>query len=248
MSPIRTIRFRSFLTRLAHLCFLPALLAGPRPAAAAAIQLGWNDCGFATARGKSFSCGTTTGTDVLVASFIPPGGMNQFLGLVGTLEVQTAQSTLPPWWELQGPGACRAGSLSASFDFAGYAGCADFWASRNVMGGMSYDAQYEGANRGRIRVICAVPEDQRGPVAANSEFYAFRLSFNHAKSSGAGACAGCAEPACISLTAMLLSQPAGVGDHTLTASGGNALVTWQGGTCASATRTGTWGKLKSIYR
>jgi len=238
----------SMLARIALVLAFLAPIAGPRPAAAAAIQLGWDDCGLASARNKSFSCGVTTGADVLVATFVPPGGMNQFLGLVGTLEVQTAQATLSPWWQLQGPSACRAGALSASYDFSAYSGCADFWANRNAMGGLNYDAAFEGANRGRIRVICAVPEDLRGPVDASTEYYAFRLTFSHARASGAGACGGCADAACISLTAMLLSQPAGVGDYTLTANGGNALVTWQGGTCASGTQTGTWGKLKSIYR
>jgi hypothetical protein len=241
-------RFRRALVVLrASLLAAPALLAaGPR-AHAAGIFLNWDDCGIGGSRNKTFACATTTASDVLVASFVPPGGMSRYLGLYGTIEIQTAQPQLPDWWQLQG-GGCRAGSISYSCDFSSYSGCSDFWSTRNALGGMNYEGAFQGANRGRVRVIYAVSENQAGSISAGDEYYAFRIIFNHAKSTGSGSCAGCSEPACITFTSLLLSQTAGAGDNTLTASGGSALVTWQRSTCASGTQTGTWGKLKSIYR
>ena len=248
MSPALPRFRRALVVTRASLLAAVTLLGTAPGAHAAGLFLNWDDCGIGGSRNKTFSCAVTTASDVLVASFIPPGGMSRFLGLYGTIEIQTAQPQLPDWWQLQGSGACRAGSISYSGDFSAYSGCADFWSTRNALGGMNYQGAYMGTNRGRVQVIYAVSENQAGSISAGDEYYAFRITFNHAKSTGAGSCAGCSEPACITFTSLLLSQPAGSGDNTLTATGGAALVTWQRSTCASGTQTGTWGKLKSIYR
>jgi hypothetical protein len=223
------------------------LAFGPGAARASGFNLAWDDCGTAGQKSRVYACSPNTGVHKLVASFVPPPGVNQLAGIEASLQVQSNGATLPSWWQFQGPGACRLGAISVGFDFSGMTSCSDYWAGR-AFGGMDYTPSYGGANRGLIRMVCAIPDDQLSAVNSSTEYYAFTLTINHSRSSGPGSCAGCLDAVCITMTDILIAQPAGMGDYTLTSAVNNASVAWQSDACEGAARTGTWGKLKRLYR
>jgi hypothetical protein len=223
-------------------------------ATAAGINLAWNDCGTNGVISASFPCNTNSGAPFqLFASFIPPAGLNEFLGLSAQIDITTGTPSLVDWWAV-GTGQCRQGGLSTDFNFvAGPFSCADFYAGA-AAGGFAYDAGYGTPNRGRLRVQCAVPFDNRGPVDSGTEYYALRVLLTRAKTTGATTCAGCPEPACIVLNEVQLFQPpAAQNDPVLTAPANSNYALWQataipGCPLSTPSRKSSWGQVKSLYR
>jgi hypothetical protein len=74
-------------------------------ASAAGINLAWDDCGEAGTELRKFACDVNSGTPfALVASFVPPAGVAEFLGLSATLMVESDAEILP---DLSGHGSYR---------------------------------------------------------------------------------------------------------------------------------------------
>jgi hypothetical protein len=238
-----------------HALALLLLIACPLRARAGSggIDLSWDDCGAFGALQKTFACGGSSGRFVIVASAIAGTAMPKLVGHTAVLQVQASGSVLPAWWQL-GAGGCRSGTPSAilaDFDFTAGGGCADPWGG-SAMGGLSYEASYGGANRARIRTVCAIPGSTS--ISGTDEYAFFKLSIATA---GSGSCGGCSEGACIVLDSIELDQTKGAGDYTLTTPISRNWVQWQsgarpadssGGVCAGAVQTAkTWGGLKSLY-
>src|SRR5439155_23888714 len=133
-------------------------------ASATGINLSWNDCGLAGTQTQTFACNANTGANILVASFVPPPNVNEFVGLSSEIDISTGQATLPDWWK-HGTSECRGTTgLSVSFDFtSGPFSCADFY-SESAAGGFAYDVGFEGPDRARLRIQGAVPFESRAPV------------------------------------------------------------------------------------
>jgi hypothetical protein len=223
-------------------------------AAAEGINLSFNDCGTNGARFATFNCLSNTGTPFpAIASFIPPAGLTEFLGLNAQVDLTTA-GPLPAWWQ-HGATSCRGtGGLSVSFDFtSGPFSCADFF-SGQAAGGFLWESGFGAPNRARMRVTCAVPFDNRGPVDENTEYYAFRISLQRAKSVGTGSCAGCEQQACMVLNEIQLYQPPELGsDPIITNPAPENHVTWQSATVADCplstpAQNKSWGQVKTLYR
>ena len=241
-------------SRLRRFVLALALSALAAPAFASGIGLRWGSCEGASNR--NFACDENNGTDVLVASFSPPGGVGALSGVAAWGHISAAQGSVPPWWQLSSADGCRGSSLAASFLFFGETECDDPWNGQG-MGGIAY-VRADGQGMGFL-VAVAVSASLVQPVAAGRTYSAFKLIINHDQSTGAGSCAGCQTPVCITLDRMILGQPneSGYRDVELTQgmsglSGGAAnVVTWQGGTpsCgAGGPKASTWGKLKERYR
>jgi len=212
------------------------------------VNLAWNDCGIYGSANRAFACNTNTGINQLFVSFEPPVTMYQLDAMELVMAVSTSNyTTLSPWWHMETAG-CRAGSLTAGFDFVGGPfNCADVWAGQ-ASGGSDYTASYYGVNRSRIRAVCAVPYGLQ--VDPGTEYYGMTIRFNNAKTVGTGSCPGCVEGACFSIISAKLYQPAGVGDYLLSP-GQQTMATWNGGSpfdCVVPTRTKSWGQIKSLYR
>ncbi len=233
------------------------LTLGASLASAAGINLSWNDCGTFGTQNTTFACNSNSGAPfILIGSFIPPAGVDQFLGESAQMDIKTDQATLPDWWA-HGTGFCRSTTgMSVSFDFtAGPFTCADFFVGA-AAGGSAYDVGFGTPNRGRLRVTCAVPIDNRGPVDASTEYYAFKVSLLRAKTTGAGSCAGCANSACIVLQDIQLFQPPDQNnDPDITSPANRNYATWQlpvdgpaGCVLSTPTKSRTWGQVKSLYR
>lgn len=239
---------------LAVLC-----VAGVAPATAqtTGINLRWTDCSTAGADNMAFACDVNTGAPfTLVGTFVPPSGVNQFVGFEAVVDVGSNSDPIGDWWRVQ-PGGCRAGAALASFDFTiGPFTCTDPFGGQ-AFGGLDFTPQPTGTtlpapltNKGRFKVAAAVAPP--GIVlTGGTEYYAFLLRL--LRTNTLTCTGGCAEAACIRLNSILVAQPAGVGNFFLTAppAGGDQDVTWQGAgaDCAAVpVQNRTWGEVKHLYR
>jgi len=224
-------------------------------ASAAGINLSWNDCGTNGVPAMTFDCASNSGVPfTMIASFIPPAGVNEFLGVSSQIDITISDATVPAWWQ-HGTGMCRSTSgLSTSFDFTGGPfNCADFSAGQ-AAGGFAYDVGFGQANRARLRIQYAVPFDNRGPVDASTEYYSYKVNLQRAKSTGTGNCPGCNEAACIVLNSIQLFQPPeDLNDPEIDNPASSNYVTWQaasvpGCPLSTPTHNSSWGQVKSLYR
>jgi len=233
------------------------LVLGASVASAAGVNLSWNDCGLAGQLNATFACNTNTGLPFpAIASYVPPAGVDQFLGLSAQIDITTDQPNLPDWWK-HGTGQCRGTTgLTVSFDFtSGPFTCADVFGGQ-AAGGFAYDVGFGSPARARFRIQAAIPADTAVPIDPSTEYYAFKANFARGKTTGTGSCAGCTNSACIVLNEIQLFQPLEAGnDPQITNPADRDYVTWQappsgpaGCPLTTPTRSTTWGQVKSLYR
>ena len=133
---------------------LLAFVLVPMAHAGDELYLRWDNClGDGGAYNKAFACDTNSGEDVLVASFRLGQTAVQVNGLEIAVDITVIGATLPSWWGY-GTGACRQGSLNASFTApVTSSACVDAWTSRQAAGGISYVYPYSGypPNAARLR-------------------------------------------------------------------------------------------------
>jgi hypothetical protein len=255
---------------------LLVLCVAPAARAADELYLRWDNCyGDGGAYNKVFACDTNSGTEVLVGSF-RLAATAAFSAIEIKVDLATFGPEMPSWW-LMGSSFCRsASSLSASFSPpATSIACLDPWTELGgAFGGFNEDAL--GFGIARFRGIVALPAGITYTAQAGQEVFAFQLRINHARTVGAGSCAGCSTPICIGwgegrFNTGQTSFVFIVGANT-PENGSN--VTWQTGavattidpcpqprspncmlsafymSCQSVTpaRAPTWGAIKSLYR
>jgi hypothetical protein len=226
-------------------------------AAAQGMNLAINDCSIGGAvAAPANTCTSNSGVAMsMIGSAVAPAGMNQVVGIEAYIDGQTNQASLSPWWTLDG---CRNGALTFNFDFTiSPTNCADFWAGA-ASGGGGISPIHTAPNRFQIKLIAATPTEN--PIAPDLEYYLFRASISKAKTVGTGSCAGCTDAACLVMNRLVIAQPAGVGDVTITTPIVSNYVTYGGGAvgggpnggtgCPGATpsQNRTWGQVKSLYR
>jgi hypothetical protein len=231
-----------------------------QPSLAQGVNLAWTDCAAFGTVDKAFACNVSTGSPhAMVASASAPTGIDLFTGFAVVLDVKSSTDPLPDWWKMRNdatvPGQCRNGAITASADFTSNSNCADPFAGAGVggiaafrVGGPNYDDQ----TRIRITLAFALPAGQEIPLTPGTEYYVAKINISNAKTTGAGACGGCATPMSITLNGVQFAQPAGApgGDKWVTDPLVNRTITWQGGIGAPALATTrpTWGQVKSLYR
>jgi len=241
------------MRRLLLLTTLLMLLVARPAHGQSGINLSWSDCGSNGAFSRTFACDTNSGTQTLVASFVSGVDLNQLTGIAGVIDLCTMTPVLPSWWQMKNPGTCRPNALSVDFDFtSGPGNCADYWQGQAV-GGIHYAMGAAwGFNGARILTVAAIPGSAVSPLDGETEYYAFRITIRNDASTGAGACSGCGEPACIVLNSVELTQPAGVGDYFISSPYMSYYVQWQGPVfdCPFVvpTRAPSWGQIKAMYR
>ena len=238
------------------------LLTAASSTFAQGINLYWNDCSQGGLTNRNFACNSNSGSNAMVASFDPPNGITKLVGSSALIELQTASTPLPSWWQLSASG-CRAGSLRLDLSAPASGFCFDYWSSA-AMGSFAYLAGADAnPSRARITVSFGIPEAMAGAVETGTEYYAFRLIMDNSNSVGPGACTGCLAPACIVLTAMWLYQPAGLANYRICNPHTSNYVTWQGGAIggigcppvdqpwpcdATPALRRSWGLVKGLYR
>lgn len=244
---------------------LVALSAASSVIAAPGINMAWTDCrGDGGVTNRAFACASNTGSNTMVVSYVAPAGVTGLTGNELVVDVISTTSPLPAWWQYKNASTCRQTALSANFTAPGsIVNCVDYWSGQAAGGIGAYTQVAPGggwtiplgveAQHARMVIAIAVPAGAVGPIDADVEYFSANIVFNNTKTVGTGACAGCADPVCIVLNSVKLTQAVGIGDFTLTtptAVGAN-LVTWQGtgADCnAVPVRNATWGAVKSLYR
>ncbi len=233
-----------------------ALLALSATAAAAAdIQVAWNDCKIdGGAASKTSACTSDGGlAGRLVVSYTPTASIPDFVAIDGTIDLQDDIGPMPPWWDLKNVGACRQTAASIGinvFNLPNSFTCADTWD-----GGASATGLFTGYALGygapdRARAVFAIARGASNPtaIAQGTNYFGWYWQIINVNTSS---CAGCSDPVAIWSPTMTLSGVSSVAPVVLSASpdDGESCVSWNGGSCnATPTQATTWGKVKAMYR
>jgi hypothetical protein len=227
-------------------------------------NLRWDHCyGDGGALNKSFACDTNSGTETLVASFVPAWDIANVSGIEIVMNLASASALLPAWWQYKNAGTCRQGSLVASSAPVDpvVTNCPD-WAAGQQAGGLAaYKIGLMGPNTARILTVWAVPQQSLRFLSAGQEYFAQKLTIDHANTVGTGACVGCTTPVCIVLQSVNMTTPNIVNDRWLSGPANQTdsdYATWQGGVgvtsplgsgCPGATpaKQRTWSEVKALY-
>lgn len=245
------------LRRLACLAPLLVVLAAS-PAAAAGAGIRWNSC--LGESNRNFACDRSTGSEALVGTFQAPASMSM-MAADAFVRITVAESDMPGWWTMWGNGSCRPGAATFSADVSAETDCDDPWQG-NATGGFGLRSLDD---RGLLLAITmAVPRTAPVSISGGQTYAFFRITIQHTRSMGAGACAGCNTPACITLESALLyphreEMNPGSPDPRLVeltegiagVGGAGNIVTWQGGTptcTAGARKSSSWSDLKRRFR
>jgi hypothetical protein len=251
------------------LLFATAVAFGVATSARAGeVNLRWNECwGDGGVQNRVFACDRNTGSEVLVASFVPFFDFPQMTGDEFVVDFATASTPLAQWWWFLDAGNCRQSSMALVSDPPASAVACSDWDEAQAGGlfaGFTFNIFLPSA--GRITGMHWMRDGLSAPVLAGHEYHAFTLVINHQKTVGDGACGGCTLGACIAFRSFRMTSPDPQFDQRLSlgnqpGSAHDAMVTWQGGTgvvspapgglsCPAATpaKNSTWGAVKSLYR
>lgn len=229
-------------------------------AQASGVGLRWNAC-YGEGTGefvRAFACNTNAGGERVVGSFSSPVDVAQIAGLEITVDVSTClfvvgdpcPSELPEWWKFHEAGACRMGSLGVTFgNDPGNVHC-QTWGPGGPTGGITA-YQFGFPNTSSARLVLDVASDPATPgaVLAEHEYTAFTLEIDHQATVGPGACGGCQQSVGLVFGELRILPPIAANEVVLWApidTFNSNLVYWQ--TQPVATRRGTWGALKALYR
>ncbi len=222
--------------------------------AQAGLNLYWNGCSVDGATAATFACNTNSGSNFMYGSVVLGVDMTDYLGTSAVVDMTFESGAIPDWWAVNA-GGCRANSASMSFDPNNNAtGCTtDIWNFNNPTPVTTVQTGIHGANWVRLNGAAAIPAGSEIPLNADgTEYWVFRISINHQKTAGTGACAGCDIPACIVLNECKLQTPLGAHDQQLTQESTNRWLTWNGTptNCPASTPAlnRTWGAVKNLYR
>jgi hypothetical protein len=170
-------------------------------------RLAWSACrgdgGDVTA---TFACNTNAGAEYLVGSFIAPADIPSLTGFDAEVWiVGDAGDPIANWWRLES-GGCHApssGLVDPTYEVClPPGGGAASWSFISA-------AEYSGTSSPfRNVVVVRVSGAVAQPVGvdAGTEYELFTLKIPHTKTTGAGSCAGCAEPAVLMLDWVYLRQ------------------------------------------
>ena len=223
---------------------------------AAGLNLRWNtpilDAGV---QNKTSACTSNSGGSVAAASFSLPANVVGATAIETVVDVATAGTALPAWWTT----TCRPGFLTANAT-ANLTWNTIEWAG-GVTGGIGSWRMGLDYGPSAGRAIMAFATATASDIDATlGDYFAFNLVISNTKTTGAGNCAGCSTPACISFsnlkmaagtsTAAILNAPAASGSNYITWQGGAGVSSNLGSGCPAATptRNATWGSVKSLYR
>lgn len=242
------------MKKIATLTVALLALSASYALAAGGLYLHFNGCTLDGGTfSSSFACDVNTGSEALIASVVIPADMPMFLGTSAIVDVSVDAPALPDWW-LTATGQCRANAITMSFDPAVLAtACPDIWGGTPNLSVFQVQQYLHGANTVRLNGGAAIPAGQEISLIADgtTELNAARVTINHSKSTGVGACAGCTFGACLVLQECYLQQPAGFPVYRVTTPIAN-VVTFNSGSlqCTGATpsKNRTWGAVKGLYR
>lgn len=221
-------------------------------AAAPHLNLAWDTCvGDGGLSLRTTSCVSNLSTGANANTLVPSVVFDQDVLLFNGFDTHVIIATagpLPAWW-----GVGCAGKTSPIFSSAPTSLCSLDPFELNGGGGnvpLTGTDLYPNPSAIQVRFAFAVPEGLETTLLATGEYPTCNFVISNAKSSGVGACVGCATPACINFKSVTMGQKGGIA--TDLTQGGSAVAFWQSNTasCAGATPThnSTWGSVKALYR
>ena len=243
-------------------CLAIAASCASAPVRADDMRLAWDDCGAAGVALKTFACDTNVGANDLVVSFTL-SAPRSLTGVEAMLEVlYPSAGPVPSWWDVT---TCRAGAFGVNVA-TGFTSCTSPWAP-SAAGGAIFEPTFFGPTIGRLRGAVGVPPADSASLVAGVEYGALRIAVSHAKTTGAGSCSGCTQPAGIYLRTVecynavdplpLAIFPSNPDDHRYFVGwqcegsphrDGAFVDGWSFTSCNVAARSPTWGAVKSLYR
>jgi hypothetical protein len=255
-----TLHSRAATTLATLLVLLHAAPANAAPG----IGVSWNHCQgeVGAAQNREFACDTNTGQDIAYGTLALGSPVADLGGIDMTLQLVAASPTLPAWWQFA-TGNCRVSSMSSPQVIDPAATLCQDWAAGLASPAFFYCSPTAACgdpsqppNTARIFLGAFVPLEQPQVLAADQLYFVVSQRLNHAKTVGAGSCAGCETPVCMVFTSAVLRRFSAPNPEVTAPSfpGGN-VITWGGGVagvpgCLAATPTlrSTWGSVKSLYR
>jgi hypothetical protein len=233
-------------------------------ASAAGVGLRWSSClSDGGTANRSFACTSNTGSNILVGTFELGADLPSTSGEEIIVDLASASSPLPAWWQFKNVGTCRTGSLQiGAAPPATAANCSDWGGGLAGAGLGAYIIGGAGPNTARIVAASAVPPSGLQDLAVGTDYFAFTLTINNLKTVGTGNCAGCLDPVCIVFNSLNMTTPI-LANNVLLSGPSNGtdanFVTWQGGAgvqtgrgigcpAATPTKSKTWSQVKSMYR
>ena len=229
------------------------------------LNLYVGDCGGGTTTSTvTNACTTNTGTAMtLVGSIVLPSSMADFVGCAAIVDVQTDAATIPDWWRGDGAG-CRSGAITGLMDATVSPSSSTVWDGLSnilpVFAVQPNDPTRTGndvpVSRVRLNMGAAQSSTTGSALTADgsTELGVVKFTITKAKSVGAGACTGCATPACIVLNEINI-QPVSTSEPwiRITNALGNNHIAYNNGlvlACPSAVpvKNHTWGEIKALYR
>ena len=246
---------------------------------AVSLKLSWDHCAADGQVGdRSFACNTNSGSAPMYGSMVINDGNDrqQVNSISAYVDFRFTSAALPPWWQTL-VGQCRTGGIGVNYGpFPEGGSCAPWF---DMSGDVSFIGTFlihpasQGPASMRLDLGVALPVDYHNvTLYAGQEHLLFQLFLTHAKSTGAGACAGCTVPTCIGF-GQLGIQYAIPNEEKHLGSPASA-VTWQGAyvngyepvsdyydgvfhpyagnlSCSTGPVPGqarTWGLIKTLYR
>ena len=250
------------MKKVTLLCGLLLAMSASIASAGPGVGLRWNAClSDGGAINKAFACNSNTGTNLIVGTFELGVDLASTSGNEVVIDLASASSPLPAWWQFKNVGTCRTTALNMSFSNPTATNCVD-WAAGQASGGIgAYNIGARGANTARLVAAIAVPPALLADLVAATEYYSFSIAITNVKTVGTGACAGCLDPVCIVFNSINLTTPVlannikligssnGTDSNYCTWQGGAGVVTGGGSGCPAATptRSATWGQVKALY-
>lgn len=246
---------------------------------AVSLKLSWDHCAADGPVGdRSFACDANSGSESLYGSMVINDGVDrlQVSSFTAYVDLRFTSSSLPPWWQTL-LGQCRTNGLGVNYGpFPEGGTCAPWFALSDVhsfIGTFQFHPESQGPASMRLDLGVALPiEYHNVTLHAGQELMLFQILLSHAKSTGAGACAGCTVPTCIGFGQLSIQHAVPAEEKYLGTPASAA--TWQGAyvsgyapvsdyydgvfhpyvgnlSCSTGpvpAQARTWGMIKTLYR
>lgn len=262
---------RTLLAALALCCLATTAQA------AQGVNLRWDAClADGGVLNKDFACDTNTGSEQLYVSFELDSTVGSADGIELVMMIRTPTVLPAAWWQFKFALACRQTALQAStIPLQTGGACVDLWQGM-APGGLRQYGQFftYDNNQYRLEAIFAVYPASFVTMEPGTEYFAMRFAIAHAKTVGAGACAGCLDPVCMGIESLTIVRPPGYPDIRIATETQqlSSAASWQGSpvrsdfvhyepyqggtfgdyrviSCQTTSRSQnrTWGSIKSLY-
>jgi hypothetical protein len=236
------------------------------------LYLNWGACaGDAPVRNRNIACTVTTGSSLMVLSWVPGAEVPLLNSVEGVVKFTFLGGTTPAWWGNTCAGRTTFSGITADLVIPGTAvNCVDAWGG--VAGGgiaaYNYDATapygyWNGPGTTTLDLLGYLAAGTELDATVGQEVFLFNVKIGNARARVADNCPGCLVPTCINFERIQITQPtgmpiditynsylpgyegAGMTPHTIS---WQPNAGWPGGCWPTPTLKSSWGSIKALYR